>query len=819
MQKKAKLRSALARGAFVAGVRRDMAGGMSLQPCAAAALMACAVAAMVAPQAAWAQPSAQAEFNIPAQPLDSALHVFSEQSKHQVLFEEEAVAGKRAPALNGRLAPREALDRLLVGSGVQVNSARPGVFTLKASPVQPAAGDAATLAEVKVIAQAERAGELPEAYAGGQVARGASLGVLGRTDFLDAPFNITSYTAQLIENQQVRSVSDIVANDSAVRLQNGADAVSEDFRIRGFEVSGTDATLNGLSGLVPGARGLLQAAERVEVLKGPSAVLNGMSPSGGVGGNINIVTKRAPDDPLTRFTASYLSDSRSAGHLDVGRRFGESGEVGVRVNGYFLNGDTALPQQSERIGLLAIGADYRSSNTRLALDVITQEQKIKGPGRYVGFSGNVLEAPSFDHNIFSGEQSNKQSTAVVIGGEHNFGNGFEGFFGIGYQRDSSDYPSIVAAANVDATGIFAARKVYSISASDNISGQLGLRSNFSIGSVVHRATLSVSRYEADRFLAYSFGAPVTSSIYQPVVVPTPDRPTSKPKTSDSVLDGITLADTASFLSDSLLITAGVRHQRVATKNYNATAGGVSSQYEQSANTPLLGIVLKQSPSVSWYANYAEGLSQGGMAPTNATNAGITLPPYKSKQQELGVKIDMRGLGTSLSVFQIEKPSASLDATSNLYAENGKQRNRGIEWSIFGAPTRNIRLLGGVTLMQGKLVESATLGLVGKHAPGVPGLQVNIGAEWDVLWAPGLSLNARLAYSGKQYLDQLNTQQIPSWTRWDIGARYKTTIAGKPTTLRLRIDNLLNNNYWESVYTGYTSLSSPRTVTLSATFDF
>jgi hypothetical protein len=176
MQKKAKLRSALARGAFVAGVRRDMAGGMSLQPCAAAALMACAVAAMVAPQAAWAQPSVQAEFNIPAQPLDSALRVFSEQSKHQVLFEEEAVAGKRAPALSGRLAPREALDRLLVGSGVQVNSARPGVFTLKASPVQPAAGDAATLAEVKVIAQAERAGELPEAYAGGQVARGASLG-------------------------------------------------------------------------------------------------------------------------------------------------------------------------------------------------------------------------------------------------------------------------------------------------------------------------------------------------------------------------------------------------------------------------------------------------------------------------------------------------------------------------------------------------------------------------------------------------------------------------------------------------------------------
>ncbi|GLS14331.1 MULTISPECIES: STN domain-containing protein [Hydrogenophaga] len=74
-----------------------------------------------------------------------------------MLFEEESVAGKRVRALQGRYAPREALERLLLGAGIQINSTWAGVFTLKLAPVQPVLG-AVTLAPVIVTVQAEREG-------------------------------------------------------------------------------------------------------------------------------------------------------------------------------------------------------------------------------------------------------------------------------------------------------------------------------------------------------------------------------------------------------------------------------------------------------------------------------------------------------------------------------------------------------------------------------------------------------------------------------------------------------------------------------------
>ena len=79
-------------------------------------LVAGALTALATPAAQAQQQAAQMDFSIPAQPLDRALRLFSEQSRHQVLFDEAAVSGQQAPAVNGRYTPREALDRLLSGT-------------------------------------------------------------------------------------------------------------------------------------------------------------------------------------------------------------------------------------------------------------------------------------------------------------------------------------------------------------------------------------------------------------------------------------------------------------------------------------------------------------------------------------------------------------------------------------------------------------------------------------------------------------------------------------------------------------------------------
>ncbi|REM69316.1 TonB-dependent receptor, partial [Mycobacterium tuberculosis] len=69
------------------------------------------------------------------------------------------------------------------------------------------------------------------------------------------------------------------------------------------------------------------------------------------------------------------------------------------------------------------------------------------------------------------------------------------------------------------------------------------------------------------------------------------------------------------------------------------------------------------------------------APNTASNAGEIFSPYKSKQYEVGAKFDLDGTMATVSAFQITKPSGQL--TGNLYAADSEQRNRGLEFNVFG----------------------------------------------------------------------------------------------------------------------------------------
>lgn len=182
-----------------------------------------------------------------------------------------------------------------------------------------AAGDVTTLPEMKI--SAERPDELPQPYAGGQVARGGRLGVLGNTDLMKAPFSISSYTSQMMLNQHAITAADLLTRDPSVRSTGQRGGVVDSFYIRGFPIGEGNVgefAFDGQYGVAPNYRIFTEYAERIEVLKGPAALLYGISPNSGVGGVINIVPKRASAD-LTRLTGNYLSGAQGGGHLDIAR--------------------------------------------------------------------------------------------------------------------------------------------------------------------------------------------------------------------------------------------------------------------------------------------------------------------------------------------------------------------------------------------------------------------------------------------------------------------------------------------------------------------
>jgi iron complex outermembrane receptor protein len=265
---------------------------------------------------------------------------------------------------------------------------------------------------------------------------------------------------------------------------------------------------------------------------------------------------------------------------------------------------------------------------------------------------------------------------------------------------------------------------------------------------------------------------------------------------------------------------GGRYQQVQTKNFSTTTGLQTANYDEGVITPAVGVVVKpwQAPA-SLYVNYIEGLSQGDtVTDTSASNYGHMFAPYQTEQVEVGGKWDMGKFTNTLSLFQITKPS--MVKNGNAYNADGEQRNRGIEWNLFGEVVDNVRLLGGAVYTEGVMTKSSGGVLNGKTTFGTPEWQSNLGVEWDMPWLSGLTLQARGVYTSSQYVNSVNTQKIPSWMQFDLGARYAMRLQQKNVVLRANVTNLFDKDYWAGSFSdGFTTLSSPRTVMVSATVDF
>ena len=258
------------------------------------------------------------------------------------------------------------------------------------------------VATVVVTASADASSQgLPSAYAGGQVARGGRLGLLGNVDIMDTPFNSMNYTQALIQDQQARSVADVVQNDPSVRVARGFGNYQELYVIRGFAVNSDDLAYNGLYGLLPRQFVASELLERVEVLRGANSFVNGAAPGGGgIGGAINLLPKRAPNAPLTQLTVGVETGGQAYVATDLAKRFGADGRLGVRVNAARREGDTAIARENRELSVFSVGVDYRGSGYRLSADLGHQDHQLRGarPSVTVAAGVRIVAAPGSDSN-------------------------------------------------------------------------------------------------------------------------------------------------------------------------------------------------------------------------------------------------------------------------------------------------------------------------------------------------------------------------------------------------------------------------------------
>lgn len=762
-------------------------------------------------------------YEIPSGPLGRALAAFASEAGVSLSFDPSLTEGLQSPGLSGSYSSVDGLNRLLGGNRLQLQRRDDGSYTL----VRLAdAADAVELPTSQVTGLRSRANELPVEYAGGQVARGGRLGMLGNADLMDAPFSITSYTAQTIRDQQARSVADVLANEPSAQIATARTGINEDFSLRGFPVYSADIALNGMYGLVPFYRVPVEMAERVEVLKGPSAMLNGMSPSGAVGGAVNLVTKRADADPLARVGVNYQSDSVLGTQVDLGRRFGEGNEFGVRFNGVYRDGDSIVDRQDVEARFTSLGLDYAGERLRLSADYVYQLEDFDSVVRQFGVAPTLTaipDAPDDDPAYPGFGYSSMRDRTLMVQGEYDLTDWLTAYAGYGDRTSEMDAmtgnPTLLnEAGDFVSTPAWQVYDVYSHSA------EAGLRANFDTGPVSHRLSLGATRLVQNSDIFFDFMTYMTSlrqsNLYHPVYSATPSTDgiaAHALRYTTATLTGYALADTLSVLDGRVALTLGVRRQRVEAQNYTMNVGTPSGEgYDERELTPLAGLVVKPWENISLYANYVEGLSKGDSAPITANNPGEMLAPYVTKQKEVGVKGEWDGFGASLAAFQIERPSSITE--NGFFRAGGEQRNRGLQLDLFGEVTPELRLLGGAAYTQARLTKTQGGAHDGNDAIGVPRKQLNLGGEWDLGAVPGLTLTARTIYTGEQYANQENTLRLPSWVRVDVGARYRFESLGKPVVLRANLDNLFDEDYWGTSTAGYLYLGAGRTLQLSASVD-
>lgn len=716
--------------------------------------------------------------------------------------------------------PLAPLVRQCLGAGLLIAAASAGAQTASKS----------ALDEVVVSDQAEAIGGLQKTYSGGQLARGGDLGLLGRVDLMNVPFSTTNYTSELIENQQAQSVTDVVMNDASVRPMASRGGFGDDFQIRGFTVGNGDLAINGLYGLAPSTRIPLEMIERVEVLKGPGALTSGVGPNGSVGGSINTVLKRAGDAPLTRLTTTYMSQSNFAAHLDVGRRFGEDNQWGVRANALVRGGEGTTDDGKQNLNLSSVALDYAGTRTRWSLDATATRGETDNFRNHITLptTGGIPAVPDTRKAFYPGTELQDNFKLVTSRLEHDLNDATTVYGSVGWSKldYKQDFPG---GSGLDAGGNFTVRNAWYDQYTDSKAADVGLRTRFATGAVKHTVALGMNYMAQETGYFYATGASTPSNLYNPVPAPAMTGVRGAPgKSVENRQHSFAIADTLGFLDDRLLVTVGLRRQTMDYQGFNVTTGASTSQYKASSTTPLAGVVFKPARNTSVYANYTAGLSRGSKVSETATppydNAGETIPPFKSKQIEMGVKVDWGRLTTQAAIYQIKRPSAyatpsAIDPSMNHYSYDGEQRNRGLELTAYGELQRGLRLMASVAFNDAKLTRTQGGVNQGKKVSGVPERNYNLGLDWDTPWVQGLSLNGRVVSSSSVYRNADNTLSTPSWARLDIGARYATKIASKPVVLRANLENVSDKGYWITGINGYSTTGLPRTLTVSAQFDF
>ncbi|WP_295685885.1 TonB-dependent siderophore receptor [uncultured Nevskia sp.] len=658
----------------------------------------------------------------------------------------------------------------------------------------------------------------------------ASSGALGHLPLIDTPYSLIVLSRDLLDNQQAATYGDYLKNDPSATVGNVPVGFAS---LRGFSI-GTDGYLyDGLPGNVGLSDGRYQISnlDRVEILKGPSAFLYGLGAASSVGGSMNFIPKRQGDVPVRSASATYTGRALFGINADIGDRFGADRQFGFRVNVGYKDGEQAVRDADWTHKSASLSFDWRAApgvTSTTIIEYANNQFPQLQPFFVVAAGVAVPKPPKATRNIaqsWDDFETEARTLYQRVDWELN-----KDWSVTAQLLDGEDHRPATKNARFgsisDSNGDAALFGSISGSTNRQTSGQVLLHGKFDTAFIRHQLTFGLSGSEAkSRFNGDGFLGVYPTNLYNPVDAPEPDTvPITVGLAQKSDASGVLLSDILSIGSQwSLLL--GARYSSLEVRNYDTATDDLLPPVNKVHKTaPTAALIYKPVDYASLYANYAQGLEQGGVAPMGTSNGNQVLAPIETEQFEIGGKLELARITLTAAIFDIKRPFEYVDTSdpnvpNGTFVQKGEQEHRGFELGASGAATEDLSLVAGVMLLDPTTKDTGDAGTEGKRPVGVSRLVSNLFADYRVRPLPGLFVNGGVYHVGKQFLDGANTQTVKSSTRFDLGIRYETRLASHRTAFLLGVENIADKNYWANAQSGLLTLAEPRTIKATLRYDY
>jgi len=668
-----------------------------------------------------------------------------------------------------------------------------------------------------------------------------SLGPLGSQKLLNVPYSVGVLTEDLIQNSMATNFKDVSKYLPLVAYQEqqGPDILRP--QTRGMQGGNfQNSRMDGMQFFITVANAMEQF-QQIEVVNGVSASLYGPANPSGM---FNFVSKRPTEDDLREVTVAYSSDSLGTAHVDLGGKFDSNGIVSYRFNGVFGEGDAWVDHSHAKRVLGSLAIDIRPmQDTVIETNYSYYHLIDTGYPGWFSYSEKVALPPAPDPtNVGYGQNYAGVDLLTRMGSVrllHDF---------------NSDWHLVVGGLNQDASRNINTPVNNLTNNNGNYTTSLGtgfaprfimtsdaayLDGNFTTGPIAHDLTIGTAGYKSQSYSVITPPTPASTllgsaNINNPQIFPFPAAGLPNVglnfDSSTAYQQGVNIGDTIRF-TESWSARLAVSQDWFHTDNYNAKAVELP-EYADHGLSPTGSIMYKPMSNMTLYATFASSLQAGDLAPTSSpplVNAGQSLPPYRSKEYEVGYKVSLEKIDFTAALFRIQRPFANINPVDNAFEISGLQVNKGLELSAVGEVVQNLRVYGGVTLLNARLEDTPLLSTNDKIYVGAPKVKGNTLFEYSIPTVPGLVATFDWQFSGPRAANDTNSFFVAGYNLFDLGARYTSSILTKKVTWRLSVDNLTDRHYWSTVapsnLTGANTgnllahFGTPRTVLAAVSFDF